>query len=292
MSVHIISHICLNFYLHDPFNYVLILVHFMKGGIFTIYQRMQSEFKRIETQINTLKNKIQNLPAGKLICSKNQNRYKWYQSDGHSKTYIPKSNRKLAEDLATKKYLSLSLEDLENEKRAIQFYLNHHAPTGKAEKLLTESSEYQNLLSPYFSPLNQELSDWMNSPYEHNISHSENLKHNSISGNILRSKAESMIDMLLFIHKIPFRYECPLQLNEKIIYPDFTIRHPKTGEYYYWEHFGMMDDPTYSKSTYLKLQLYNSCGIIPSIQLITTYETSEHPLSAEQIEKIIEYYFL
>ena len=264
----------------------------MKGGIFTIYERVQSEFKQIDNQINSLKKKLQELPAGKLICSKNQSRYKWYQSDGHSKTYIPKANRKLAEDLAAKKYLSLSLEDLEKERRAIQFYLDHHAPTGKAEKLLSESSEYQNLLTPYFTPLNQELADWMNSPYEHNPYHTEHVNHDSLSGNTLRSKAESMIDMLLYIHRIPFRYESPLQLKDKIIYPDFTIRHPQTGEFYYWEHFGMMDDPTYSKSAYLKLQQYNACGIVPSIQLITTYETSEHPLSTEQIQKIIEYYFL
>lgn len=264
----------------------------MEGGIFTIYERMQSEFKRIDNQINSLKKKLQELPTGKLICSKNQNRYKWYQSDGHSKTYIPKANRKLAEDLAAKKYLSLSLEDLEKEKRAIQFYLDHHAPSGKAEKLLTESSEYQNLLSPYFSPLKQELLDWMNAPYEHNPYNPEHLNIDSISGNTLRSKAESMIDMLLYIHHIPFRYENPLQLNGKIIYPDFTIRHPETGDFYYWEHFGMMDEPSYYNNAYQKLQQYTSCGIVPSIQLITTFETSKHPLSSEQIQKIIEYYFL
>lgn len=72
----------------------------------------------------------------------------------------------------------------------------------------------------------------------------------------------------------------------------FTIRHPKTGEVFYWEHFGLMDNPTYSKNAYSKLQLYTNHGIIPSIQLITTYETKEHPLTAETIEKIVENYFL
>ena len=258
----------------------------------TIYERIQSEYKRIKNQIDSLKAKIQSLPDGKLICSKNQNRYKWYQSDGHTKKYIPKSNRKLAESLAIKKYLSLTLQDLENEKRAIQFYLDHHAPTGKAEKLLSESSEFQNLLSPHFIPLKQELTDWMNSSYERNPYHPEHLTHKSISGNILRSKAESMIDMLLYINHIPFRYENALKLNNNVIYPDFTIRHPQTGEFYYWEHFGMMDEPTYYTKAYNKLQQYTSYGIVPSIQLITTYETSKHHLSSEQIQKIIEYYFL
>ena len=75
-------------------------------------------------------------------------------------------------------------------------------------------------------------------------------------------------------------------------YPDFTIRHPKTGEIIYWEHFGLMDDPSYYQKTFSKLQLYASYGIIPSINLITTYETQEHPLSADIVEKIVKHYFL
>lgn len=53
-----------------------------------------------------------------------------------------------------------------------------------------------------------------------------------------------------------------------------------------------MDDPNYSKNVYSKLQLYNSYGIVPTIQLITTYETKDHPLSSEKIEQIVQEYFL
>lgn len=98
--------------------------------------------------------------------------------------------------------------------------------------------------------------------------------------------------MFLHINKIPFRYECSLQLGDVTIFPDFTIRHPKTGEIYYWEHFGLMDNPTYCKNSISKLQLYASQGIVPSIQLITTYETKENPLSAELVGKIIQHYYL
>lgn len=101
-----------------------------------------------------------------------------------------------------------------------------------------------------------------------------------------------MIDMLLHTNKIPFRYECALQLGELTIYPDFTIRHPKTGQIYYWEHFGMMDHPAYSINVASKLDLYISHGIIPSIHLITTYETKDNPLSFEVISKLISHYFL
>ena len=114
----------------------------------------------------------------------------------------------------------------------------------------------------------------------------------SISGNIVRSKSESLIDMSLYVRRIPFRYECELQLGEHTIYPDFTIRHPITGKVYYWEHFGLMDDESYAKNAFFKQQTYATYGIIPTQQLITTYETKNSPLSSDFVEKIIQFYFL
>lgn len=126
---------------------------------------MLAEHARLEKEISTLQSKLKSFPDGKLFCVHNGNHFKWFYSDGHTKTYIPKKQREYAEQLAIKKYL-------------------------------------------------------MN-----------------------------------------------------------------------WEHFGLMDDESYSQNTSSKLQLYTSCGIIPGIQLITTYETKEYPLSTEVIEKTIHYYF-
>ena len=56
---------------------------------------------------------------------------------------------------------------------------------------------------------------------------------------------ETIIDKLLFDAGIPFRYEDKLVLGDNTIYPDFTVRHPRTAEYYYWEHFGLLDEPKY-----------------------------------------------
>lgn len=264
-----------------------------KEVITTIYERIKQERKRLQKQIDDLQKQISFLPEGKLICSRNGTHFKWYISDGHQKTYIPKTNQFLAEQLAAKKYLSLSLEDLSHEARALDFYLNHHSSHhGKAENLLTDTPEFSKLLSNYFTPLSQELSTWMTSEYERNTNYPEQLIHRTVSGNLVRSKSEAMIDLFLHTNNIPFRYECALRLGDVTLYPDFTIRHPETGEFYYWEHFGLMDDPSYYKNAYSKLQLYTSHGIVPSIKLITTYETKDVPLSSEVIEKIVEHYFL
>ena len=259
--------------------------------VIIIYEKMLAKFNRLDLQISRLQKELQKFPPGKLICTRNKTRYKWYQSDGHNISYLSKKNWSLAQTLALKKYLSCSLHDLTVQKRAIQFYLDHYPKTSKTEQLLIHP-EFQNLLSSHFTPLTEELDHWMHEPYLQNQKYPEQLIHKSSSGNIVRSKSETIIDMLLYTNKIPFRYEALLQLGESSIFPDFTIRHPKTGDYYYWEHFGMMDNPAYFRKVTPKLDLYISHGIIPSIQLITTYETKEHPLSVDTLSHLIEHYFL
>lgn len=263
-----------------------------KEVIFTFYEQLLAESRRLEQQISSLHSQLLQYPEGKLLCAHNVTRTKWYLSDGHSQKYLPKSNRELAEQLAAKKYQTALLDDLQREKKAVDLYLKYYPRFRQSDKILTNPSGFQELLTPHFQPESQELLNWMNSPYDHSNKYPEQLIHKTLSGKLVRSKSESLIDMLLYVHKIPFRYECALQLGELTLYPDFTVRHPHTGNLFYWEHFGKMDDPAYSKNAYSKLQLYNSHGIIPSIQLITTYETQEHPLSSDTVEKVIQQYFM
>ncbi|MBQ9136295.1 MAG: ATPase [Lachnospiraceae bacterium] len=258
-----------------------------------LYHIALAESDRLAQQINALKKQLEHLPEGKLICTRNGTHFKWYQSNDGDMNYIPKHERHLAEQLAEKKYLSMMYEELVAEKAAIDQYLNQHPTSfGNVQSLLTNPSEYRTLLSDRFKPLSQELSDWAHAPYESNPHYPEQLIHKSISGNNLRSKSESLIDMFLHINQIPFRYEAALILNNTTYYPDFTIRHPISGKLYYWEHFGLMDNPVYAQNAFSKLQFYSSQGIIPSIQLITTFETKDHPLDTTLIEKIISHYFL
>ena len=80
-------------------------------------------------ELRTIQKQLQKLPPGKLICSRNGTTVKWYQGDGHSKTYIPKANRTLAEQFALKKYLQQQEQILLQEQAAITAYLKY-SPAG------------------------------------------------------------------------------------------------------------------------------------------------------------------
>lgn len=256
------------------------------------YEKAMKELKSLNKKIKILQTQLKNLPEGKLISARNGRHYKWYVSDGRNKTYIPKSDRHFAEKLAYKKYLTLQLTNLEQEKKALEAYLKYHNPNAVQKEIeLYNSPAYSELLQTYSKPFPKKIEEWMNASYEKNSRYPEKLIYSTLSGKFVRSKSEVLIDTVLSQNKIPFRYEAALHLENMTIYPDFTILHPKTGELFYWEHFGLIDDPNYSKNAILKLEHYISNGIYPSIQLITTYETKDHPLGMDDIERVVDKHF-
>ena len=54
----------------------------------------------------------------------------------------------------------------------------------------------------------------------------------------------------------------------------------------------MMDNQKYSQKAFSKLEIYCENGIIPSINLITTFEATDFPLDAVKVENIIKQYFV
>lgn len=272
--------------------YLQFFTFYFKGGIFTYFNQMLQERKRLAEKLKAIQKELSTLPDGKLICARNGKGIKWYHSDGKIRTHIQKKNKTYAEQLAIKKYLSTIADELTAEIRAIDFYLRHHHISNESELLLTEKPGFRELLSPYFKTFSQEQAEWLSADYDKNLKYPQHLKHKASSGNMVRSKSEALIDYFLTAHKIPFRYECALELGGTILYPDFTILHPRTNKIIYWEHFGMMDDEFYNKNVGSKMQLYISHGIIPSIDLIITFETSSQPLDIRTVERIVQEYFL
>lgn len=95
--------------------------------MFVIYNTALKEHRRIEDKILRIEREVEKLPQGKLvICFDGKQNYKWFQSDGHTKSYIKRKDRRLAEQLAYKRYLTHQYKSLCREKLAIESYLNYH----------------------------------------------------------------------------------------------------------------------------------------------------------------------
>ena len=245
----------------------------------------------LQTQIKQPKKKLLLYPNDELMIVHNGRYSKWYKNSGSCSTYIPKKERAIAVNLAQKKFYAVQLYDLSQELKILNTFLSRYKNIPHKSQNLLEDPAFVELFSPSASTLNINQKDWLAEDYQKNTQYPEQLQHKCLSGELLRSKSEVIIANLLFTHHIPYRYECALPLDRLTFYPDFTILNPLTDEIIYWEHFGMMDVPTYNDQTFSKLKHYARHNIIPGHNLITTYETRQNPIDSEQIERLVQDFF-
>lgn len=117
-------------------------------------------------------------------------------------------------------------------------------------------------------------------------------------GEKVRSKSEVIIAERLRAAGVPYQYETILQMCDEYFFdnyiwkPDFKVLNVKNGKSWYWEHFGMMDDPDYCAASLFKFESYAKFGIFPGKNLIFTAETRQHPLNIEYVDRVIEEYLL
>ena len=254
-------------------------------------QKIENRLDELTNQIYWLEKKIKDFPEGKIYCERDGHYIKWFIRNGkdNQKKYLPKKQRRLAEQLIQKRYYQARLTDCQHEIDYLSYSLKTIPILDfETSKLLAENSNYNKLLT---ETLFNDKKNW-STDFEPCTKNPENLIHNTYSGIKVRSKSEAFIVNALYSCHIPFRYECALQVGNLVFYPDFTIQHSKTGRIYYWEHFGMMDDFEYVDKVTKKISSYCEQGIYPDDNLILTYEAKRAPLDSDWVRQIIEHYFL
>ena len=203
---------------------------------------------------------------------------------GGKRVFFNQSDEDLVRKLILKKYLKKKKEELIHLKavlkKTVSFESNY---LGLAEKYLEDNPVRAQMLADEFAVEDYSLRKWADVPDRCEAPFQEYRTVNTVVGIKVRSKSESMIVSTCYENRIPFRYEEPLRLGSKIYYPDFTIRDPKTGEFYWYEHFGKMDEPEYVRHNMLKLSDYAAHGIVGGVNLAITYETKDHQLDFLQI---------
>ena len=107
-----------------------------------------------------------------------------------------------------------------------------------------------------------------------------------------RSRGEVIIAEKLKQYDIPFRYEGEIGHPDIPYVPDFTVRRPKDGKVFYWEHFGDVNNEEYMSNNQRKLITYSNYGIVPWDNLIITYDTADGGVNTPLIESMIHAWLL
>lgn len=124
----------------------------------------------------------------------------------------------------------------------------------------------------------------------------DGLIHRTEHGELVRSKSEVVIADKLHARKIDYAYEAWLTLEGGAQRsPDFTITDAESGTTFYWEHLGMLEDPSYAARWKRKADLYRRSGILPYEEgggpkgtLLVTRDSPAGGIDAAAIAKLID----
>ncbi len=207
-----------------------------------------------------------------------------------SRIYLDQSNIDRIKQLAQQSYNKKMLKLLTFRLTKIKRFL-HGTSDQSIDAIYENLKPSRKLLATPLAPTQtQKLDQWLQHTPEPLDYHAENKIFPTKHGERVRSKSEKILADIFHDHHIAYKYESPLHLDNQTFYPDFTFYDATNDMEIYWEHCGMMDDPTYSDATLKKLTYYQKNGLVLGQNLIVTFESGTFPLSFELVDAYLQRY--
>lgn len=259
--------------------------------------------QRIETSKEALKFSkqiIESLPSGNLEVKIIRGKVRFYCHDNGADKYINCNNLNLLRQLQEKEYFLKLKASAEKEVKALKKVKSILEKAPNHQTVFTSiPEERKTLIKPFTSTKETKIQKQMAQEFKYWTKDSLNRKAVKKDLNLVtlnnervRSKSELIIADRLKLAGIPYIYEGHFVFkdetdNFEVWFPDFQMFNTRTGAKYYWEHFGLMDNPEYCASTQFKLETYAKQGIIMGKNLIITMESSNHNLNTEYVDCLI-----
>ena len=243
---------------------------------------------KLTTIVNKCTRALAKAPEGTLRAVTIGSKYRYYhctKKGDHTGKYINAKHLPLARRLAQRDYYRTTLSIATRELEAVRDLINIRA-SGLAEDCFGKLKDARKaLVRPVTLSDDEYARKWQETPYEGKRFKPGDPEFYSTKGERMRSKSEVIIANLLYTLGIPYKYECPLTIDNGItIYPDFTILNIRTREVFILEHLGMMGDEKYTADNTEKFNELILSGYVPGISLIISLETNTTPLNIASLE--------
>ena len=261
-----------------------------------VIQRIQELYQEDLERKRTLESMIQKCPQGRIDVTTIQGYPRYYWVNGSQKKYLNKDQAGFIASLIGKPYYRQMLQKLDEELAVLQNFLAQYDPNALIRIYENMSTERKKLIRPLALPDDLFAKAWMEE-CSHLLAAQTNPypkpdEYQTRNGEFVRSKSEKILADTFAYYGLFYVYECPLFLDGVWVYPDFRLLNLRTRQTWYWEHFGMMDNPEYAEKAIQKIHRYENSGIFIGESLIVTMETSKGQLSSKEIDLLIHQHLL
>ena len=222
-------------------------------------------------------------PEGHLRILKKSGFVQYY--DGNEYLHTDDSRIRL---LAQRRYDKQVIKAALAEKRLLMHVVDNYPHIPIEEIYMAQNAVRQELIKPIMLPDEEFIERWLAEPYIRKPFAKNAPEIYSNKGERVRSKSEKMLADMFFLHGQPYKLECPLSnMYGEVIHPDFTLLRVKSRTIFYWEHCGMLDNPSYASDLDNRLRFYGSLGIFPGKGLLLTTETDGRPIDMRLAEEMM-----
>ena len=255
---------------------------------------LESRAGIIEQTINKAELQLAKSPDGRLRIQHRGNSVSYFHVTKYGSVngeLIKTSEMDMVRALAQKAYLESLLRSAKTEKKYWSELMNHYPETPIENIYSNLSDDRKHLVKPLAVSDDEYADWWVSQPYKKKPFSETDPNFVTLKGDRVRSKSEQIIADRLFINKIPYRYECPVMVGNKVFHPDFTVLKKSERKVIYWEHCGAMDKKGYSDYAVDRFNRFAKNGILIGTNLIATFETMDVPLDTETVDKLINAHF-
>ena len=246
--------------------------------------------------LNQCKSFLKNVSGEQLWVTHHGKYPQFYTVDriSHKRKYISTKELPYIRNLAQRDYNQQAISVLEKRIRTIDRFLREEQQTDIHLVYHNLPDARKKLVIPVEQDDRQFVDQWISESFQAKPFREEDTTgYFTAKGERVRSKSEVIIADTLKELGIPYRYECPLELEYGIIiHPDFTILRISDRKVLYLEHLGKMDDPGYSENAISRISLFGRNGIFQGDRLFLTFETAQRPLDRRILREMLIRNFL
>ncbi len=248
---------------------------------------IRRELSKQETLKKRYLQQLKSLPEGRLIASHIGEKMYYTVVENGKKTYLGDGSVKMVKDLQQRRFIEKSLQSIENNLALMHTYLEKYKPVDQASIIEALPKAYKDSVV-----LSSEDDPWGSMSYDRNMKYPEGLVHQTLKGDMVRSKSEALLANMLYEKGIPYHYEENIVFPEKIIAPDFKIKVESEGRFKLLEHCGLIGNERYARSFTWKLQLYMRNGYMPWRDVFFTFDDRSGSIDTKLIGALIDDWFL
>ena len=260
-------------------------------------EQIKTILNEVERTRSELEQELAALPEGELFIVRHEN------GECYCERLPKKGNRKKerrfgitgdkekTRALVRKKYVKKAVKIAEKDIEVLTKALDNYTPFDE-QSIMTDFSRQHPRVAGYIYRDASELEEWAKNYERQKDFYDEDLTSVAGDGTLMRSRGEIVIAEKLRHYDIPYRYEASLGIPDLPYVPDFTIKRPRDGKIFYWEHFGDVNDREYMRRNDIKLDRYKEYNIVPWDNLIITYDFRENGVNVPLIEGMIHSWLL